>query len=288
MATTTPPMNISKVSMGSTCDERCSYSYQYNVSTTCVAHNYGPFIMMSYENGNTSPVLFNNEKYNITTIEVYSPSIHTFNNSLADAEIIIIHNSPETGKMLLVCIPIMSGNNANSIVTQSLREIVNKPLKTGDPSMSINIQDYNLNNVIPKKPFFYYISQTGKANVIVYSIGDAITLDANIITGLKTLIQATSNPLQPSEDNYLFYNHVGPKNMKGPGGGDGEIYIDCSPTGNSEETTDVDYKKTNSVETFDFSPYLTSDNIYIALYVLAFVLALYLINRFIVMLTTAK
>lgn len=281
------PMNISKVSMGGTCDERCSYSYQYNISTTCVATNYGSFIMLSYENGNTTPVLFNNIKYSVGNIEIYSPSIHTFNNNLADAEIIIVHTSIDTGAMLLVCIPIMSGTNSNPIITEVLNGVVTKPLKQGEPAMSINIPSYNLNSIIPSKPFFYYISQTAKANVIVYSIGDAITVGSTILTNLKTLVTQAQNPLQPSANNYLFYNNGGPKLMNTNGNMDGQIYIDCSPTGNSEETMDVDYNKTNPTETFDFSPYLTDENKTMAMYVLGFVVALFLINKLLTNLTTS-
>ena len=106
--------------------------------------------------------------------------------------------------------------------------------------MTLTLPNYNLNTIIPKKPFFYYISQTGNINVIVYDIGSGITVDTKILSGLKSLVTKAVMPLKPSINNYLFLNVTGPTTLsQGSKGNNGEIYIDCSPTGNSYDTTDV-------------------------------------------------
>jgi carbonic anhydrase len=281
------PMNISNVSMGGTCDERCSYSYNYDISTTCIASNYNTYISLSYDRGPTSPVIFNNVKYNVSNIEIYSPSIHDFNNKLADAEIIIVHTSAESGALFLVCIPCStSGNGTNDLVNTIFADIISKPLSHGEAPMTVSIPNYNLNNIIPKKPFYYYISQTGNMNVVVYDIPNGITVNANTLNNLKSLISQATMQIKPSIDNYLFYNKIGPTKLnKGNGStnNDGLIYIDCSPTGNSYDTTSVDFKKPSTFPNNDISNYFTTENIIIFLCFLFFLLVLIYMNQFFVM-----
>ena len=271
--------------MGGSCDERCAYSYQYDISTTCTATNVGQSIILGYDAGSTTPVLFNNIKYSITHLEIYSPSLHSYNNTLADAEIVITHTSQDTGSPLLVCIPITAGNDTNETVSTILADIVAKPLHSGDPSMAISLPNYNLNDIVPSKPFFYYISQTKNTNVIVYSIGDSIKVNSDTLEALKTLVSpATSGTLQPSEESYLFFNHTGPKKTSGGGGmSDGQIYIDCSPTGNSQVSKDVEFKKTPSTKPYAFDlgldSLMTPENIYMSIFVVIFVIMLYAINH---------
>lgn len=279
----TTPMNISKVSMGGTCDERCSYSYKYDTSTTCVATNYNSYISLSYDLGLTSPVIFNNIKYKVSNIEIYSPSIHDFNNKFADAEIVIVHTAVDSGSLLLVCIPCSSsGNGSNDLVNNIFKGLITKPLTRGQPPMTLTLPNYNLNTIIPKKPFFYYISQTGNINVIVYDIGSGITVDTKLLSGLKSLVNKAVMPLKPSINNYLFLNVTGPTTLSqgGSKGNNGEIYIDCSPTGNSYDTTDVTFEKNTPLSTYDISKYATAENITIFFCFLFFILILIYINKF--------
>jgi len=276
----TTPMNISKVSMGGTCDERCSYSYKYDTSTTCVATNFDTYISLSYDPGLTSPVIFNNTKYSVSNIEIYSPSIHDFNNQLADSEIVIVHTAVDTGALLLVCIPCTtSGNGSNDLVNNIFKDLINKPLSKGQPPMALTLPNYNLNRIVPKKPFFYYISQTGNMNVIVYDIQSGITVDTKTLSNLKSLLSQAVMPIKPSINNYLFMNETGPTTL-GQGGNNGEIYIDCSPTGNSYDTTDVEFQKQSPSSTYDISQYLTAENIIIFFCFLFFILILIYMNKF--------
>lgn len=272
-------MNISKVSMGGTCDERCSYQYQYDVSTTCTATNYKTYISLSYDSGLTSPVVFNNVKYNVTNLELYSPSLHEFNGKYAEAELIIVHTSLDSSNMLLVCIPcVTQGNNSNELITSLLKQICDKPLTIKQPTMQLSVSSlYNLNSIIPNQPFFYYISQTNSMSVIVYDIKDGITTNSEMITKLKQLIKAPSeSPIKESRNQYLFYNHKGPSMLGGyQKGKDDQIFIDCSPTGHSDETTDITVNKTTEN---DF--YLSGDTFVLFFCFLAFIIILLFFDKF--------
>ena len=53
--------------------------------------NMGELLRLTYDNSSVSPVLYNGQKYNVDKVMIVSPSIHMFNGSLADAEMIIQH-----------------------------------------------------------------------------------------------------------------------------------------------------------------------------------------------------
>jgi hypothetical protein len=92
---------------------------------------------------------------------------------------------------------------------------------------------------VPTSPFYYYEDDNGN-NIVVYGLQDAISISSVTISTLKTLIIAPTDIKYPKVD-YYYLNKNGP--MVGGGSGDGQIYIDCQPTGNTEDTTAVEYSK---------------------------------------------
>ena len=80
------------------------------------------------------------------------------------------------------------------------------------------------------KPFFNY--NAVNKEWVVFGIVDAIHLSYGTIQTLKNLVTA----MPPIMDGpKLYVNTTGPNHKVN----DGQIYIDCQPTGSSEETTDV-------------------------------------------------
>jgi hypothetical protein len=126
--------------------------------------------------------------------------------------------------------------------TQIITDIINgstqlKP-NSGE-AVSVKLNDYNLNSIVPTSPFYYYEDDNGN-NIVVYGLQDAISISSVTTNTLKTLITATTDIKYPAVD-YYYLNKNGP--TVGGGNGDGQIYIDCQPTGNSEDTTAVEYSK---------------------------------------------
>jgi len=239
-------MNISKQQMSGKCDEKCSYSFQYSTTANTNAKNFGSFISLTYDKATTPPVLFNSLKYDVASIELYSPSMHTFTNGPADGEIIILHTSSQSGAPLLVCIPIMSSGvaagNGSVILEKIVDAIVAKPLLQYQDAMSVPVNNFSLNSIVPKAPFFFYESAKDKANIVVYDVGNAIYCTTSKVNNLRALFSIpVTNPLQPGDD--LYYNSSGPKLSSIM---DDSIYIDCSPTGSSTETVDVTFKNPDS------------------------------------------
>lgn len=244
MATNTN-INISPKNITGKCDLKCAYGFKYPISNS-TAKNEGILINLSYENGPNTQVIYNNYKYLVNNINIVSPSIHTFNDASYPGEIIIYHNPVEGGNTLAVCIPFVSSSelsSASATITEIIKLVsINAP--SNGESTNLNLNNFTLQNIIPKKPYFAYTNEN--TDWIVFGSFDAIPLSSDTITTLQKIIQPYYLPTPGSE---LFYNQQGPN--KGLSLGDG-IYISCKPTGSSEENTEITYDK-NSTTAINFS-----------------------------------
>ena len=233
---TVQTINISSQNIYGDCDLKCSYNFKYNQSNS-VATNNGVFISLSYDKGTMSPVLYNNQKYNVSKINIYNPSLHTFNNNYVDAEFVIEHTPEMGGELLYTCIPIIESTNssdASNILSEIIQSVANNA-PTLNESTNLNISNFNLDIFVPKKPFFSYTGSAGLiGQVIVFGINYAIPMNIKILTLLKQI--TTPYPLTISGGN-VFFNKKGPNNVQINDG----IYISCQPTGSSNEETQVTY-----------------------------------------------
>jgi hypothetical protein len=239
-------INISKENIYGNCDLKCAYTFKYN-SSNSIATNNGISINLTYDKGNTSPVLFNNQKYFVSNIIIYSPSIHLFNNSQAPAELVIEHLPELGGEHLYVCIPIVQSSQsseASNNLSEIIQSISNNAPSTGETT-NLNMSNFNLTNFIPKKPFFNYTGQSGLiGQVIVFPLLEGIPLSKSLLENLAKIIQPSYMVITGGN---LFFNHDGPNSSSSSNEG---IYISCQPTGNSVEETDVytNSKSTTSVD----------------------------------------
>lgn len=237
-------INISSQNVVGKCDLKCSYSFKYAESNS-TAKNNGVSIGLTYDNRSIPPVFYNNEKYQVSNIMIVSPSIHMFNGSSMPGEIIIEHIPIKGGNQLNVCIPFSSSSessSASNILTDIIKKVATNAPSKGD-STNLNISNFTLQNIVPRKPFFAY--SNGTNDYIVFGSIDAIPLSSSTIETLQKIIKPF--PLAtPGGD--LFYNSKGP--ISGVQIGDG-LYISCQPTGSSEEETAVTYDKNTS--SVDFS-----------------------------------
>ena len=228
-------INISSQNITGDCNLKCAYSYDYpNSSTT--ARNEGFSISLSYDKANTSPVIYNTNKYEVDRIIILSPSIHLFNGNQTNAEIIISHRPVVSGPPLWVGIPvIVSGDStgASNLLNQIITAVSSNAPVQGE-STNLNISNFNLNNFIPaKKPLFSY--SQGPINWIVFGKENAIGLSQDSLNTLAKVIKPLPG-LQAPAGPLVFYNASGA--TKGLTGGD-QIYIDCQPVTTSDEQIDV-------------------------------------------------
>ena len=241
-------MNISKQDIFGKCDLKCAYNFDYLPSDT-ICTNSGTSIQLSYEKTSSAPVLFNNLKYNVNTIYIYSPSLHTFNGVTADAECIIEHLPVLDGDMFYVCIPIAKSTQTTTpgdIITNIITSVSNNAPSANETTV-LN-STFNLSEIVPNKPFMSYTGTSGlNGQVVVFSLVDAIPLSSDTLATLSKIIQPSTLTITGGN---LFVNPYGPNSSTAADG----IYISCKPTGTSDEETDVSFT-TNS--TFDFSSILS-------------------------------
>lgn len=243
--TNTSNINISTSNVTGNCDLKCSYSFKYNQSSS-TAKNNGIMISLSYDSSSVPPVIFNENKYIVENILITSPSIHTFDYNTMPGEICIIHTPEMGGNQLAVCIPFTSSSessNATQIITDIISTVSMNAPSDGD-STNLNM-NFSLQDIIPKKPYYYYQDTNTNLNFIVFGSNNAIPLSSSTISTLQKII----NPFPiPTPGTSLFYNSKGP--VSGVKVGDG-LYISCQPTGSTKDEVEVQYDTQSS--SFDFS-----------------------------------
>lgn len=232
-------IDISNKNISGKCDLKCAYNFNYEESNSTVT-NEGIILALTYDNNKTPPVTYNNQKYTVQGIAIVSPSIHTFNGTKTDAEIIIEHAPVKGGPMLLVAVPIKSSSessDASYLLTEIISTASTNCPNAGEKT-NLNISGFTLNKIVPTKPYYSY---TDNSNIdwIVFGILEAIPLNSNTLSTLQKIIKPNQIPMTGGK---LFINKSGPNSTKV---GDG-IYISCKPTGSSEEEVGVEYSKNST------------------------------------------
>lgn len=236
------PINISTTANVLSCEVFCSYMHQYKDSA-CTVTYYPDHLKLSYDATTSAAVTFNNEGYNVREIDIYAPSIHTYNGSSADAEMLIIHDG--AGKKLIVSIPLVQSSGGATLSSKNLDDIIGKfsttvdKTKTND-SQLINVQNYNMENFIPSSPYYFYMGGApfspcdGQYNFVVFDkTKSPVTIHADTLKTLTNMIQPSGIKAVTRSDYY--YNSSGPNVKPGSGGKKDEIYIECNPAGEDGE-----------------------------------------------------
>jgi len=278
------PIDININNISGKCDYKCNYNFYYNNSTT-QATNRGDYISLTYDYKNSPQVIFNSNSYNVKEIRIYYPSLHSYSSIKTDGEMIIIHSSNFNPKQLLVCVPIII-SNSTSKATEILDEIINtmssNAVKEGETT-SINISDFNLNDFVPKKPYYYYSGLelyqpcSSDTDYIVFdNSGQVINITSASYDKMKTFIKSNSYIISSIKTSY-YYNETGPDNSLN---NNGEIYINCSPVGNSDEEILVvsDNKLNPIILNIDYKNIVNSLYFQIIIGFLIFIGLIYLFN----------
>lgn len=281
-------MNISTSGITNYCYEKCAISFNYSTSSSCIVTNEGTSLLFSYDATNTTPVTFDNIQYNVSSINLYAPSLHLFNGSTTTAELVITHNTINGSDLLYICIPVNStSNNTCPILNTILNEVINTNIDTaGETTNNLVVDNYNLNQIVPYKSYFYYqqnrVNNTNYINnVIVYGLSDAIYINNHVLTGIVSYITPYTEVLFPSEPNLNF-------NSKGPSTNDigGDIYINCQPVDSSTEEVEVAFKQiaTSTISMKPFMKFLYSlgfnDTSIMILIAMSMIIVIYMILAF--------
>ena len=241
----TAPVNIdTNGGVTDTCSTKCELSFSYTDSS-CFAKNQGAYISLSYDHTKSTSVIYNLTSYTVSEVRIYWPSLHTYNGNRADGELIVIHNS-NTGKSpLFICIPIIKGSSTTTsatVLSTIISDLGKNAPKDGNKT-NVNIKKYNLNDFVPRKPFYTYIAtqpyapcSTTNNNYVVFAPSQGyVNITEATYKVLKEIIKPqtyTIKTISNEAKNLLAYNAKGPVSMNS----DSQIYIDCQPVGQSDES----------------------------------------------------
>lgn len=245
------PIDISSQKVSGKCDLKCEYNFKYP-NSSCVATNRKNYISISYDSFSSAPVKYNTIDYNVSEIRIYSPSMHSFDGQKTSAELVIIHISNKGTLPLLVCVPI-TNNNSRSSSSNILSTIINNislNAPSDGESTSVSLNDFSLDDFVPKKPFFSYTAIqpyqpcVGNVNFIVFSPKFSECYISNDSLGkLQKVI--VSNNFSSKKGPLLFINEKGPDQNTY----NDDIYIDCKPISKSDEQINVPQNNSNSFNT---------------------------------------
>jgi hypothetical protein len=270
-------INISAKNVDGKCDLKCALDFSYQTTPSLVTKNNGVLLSTTMDMVASPPVTFNTNKYIVSKLNIVYPSFHSFNGAKVPGEIMVVHTPVLGGPPLIICIPIIqSGNttNASHFIEKIIASAASKAPSNGETAL-INVSDFTLNELIPKKPYFSYKNDTG--DYVVFAQSFAVSLVESTINDLMSVVQPYTQTAQTGGG--IFFNKNGPNSGVQNSG----IYISCQPTGNSEKTVDVVYDSAGgSSEANSFSNWFTfalSSNIF--KYLIIFILLLigfYIIN----------
>ena len=224
------------------CSLKCRLNYKYGDSS-CSMTNWNLVLLIGYDG--VSDVVFNNVKYKPERIYIFKPSIHTYSGQPAEAEIFMFHSSNQGG--LIISIPIVIGAK----MTQGsylMKDLISAAPKQGERS-SPSIADYNANYLIPKSRYYTYEAPfiNSPCNSLLYQYVvfhpkyGALSISKETFKILDALVQPMYGVT--ASKGICAVNMIGTTNNGF--NGDGQIYIDCQPTGQSEE--EIVYKETGAV-----------------------------------------
>jgi carbonic anhydrase len=233
------PLNIES-NKASRCESKCIFMFNYTGNSHCVVDNKTTSLSITYDG--TGDIVFNGGTYLPTKMLLFKPSLHAFNGSRADAEVVIQHKATSSSALMLVCIPITSAAPV-TMATGILSTII-ETLVPDEPTTTVNINNFNAKFLIPTSSYYSYVGNdisTGQcdpnstAQMVVFHKRDgAIFLEQTTLDALSQLIQDTNTEAVEAAEGQLSVNIKGTKSNGFAG--EGQIYIDCQPTGVSEET----------------------------------------------------
>jgi carbonic anhydrase len=277
--TATAPIDINLSKVSGKCDFKCKYSFKYN-NSACVATNRGDYISLSYDKSSSPPVIYNSVGYDVQEVRIYSPSLHSYSGAKTDAELVIVHMSNSGSIPLLVCIPIKINNSMSTSAQlfSSIIETVSNNAPADGETTTVNTDNYNLSDLVPRKPYFSYTAtepyqpcSTTVDYVVFAPLNASLDITQETLDLFRTFM--IDNPYDVKTGTKFFYNEKGSEVSMG----NGEIYIDCQPVGSSEETVNV-VKNKESYHDLSFNDYLKNPFVKVFLGSLLFILILYFIK----------
>jgi hypothetical protein len=195
---------------------------------------------------------FNTETYTPMWVRIFKPSLHAYNGTQAEAELIIEHTSKASSLHgLLVCIPLASTGGSLSDAANLVEQIILKAPNIKNQSESGGIQNFTLNRIIPTAPYYTYTGPLPYDGCLPNSIYQYVVFHPND-KGALSISTAKMNMLdklisysfiKASKGKDVFFNSKGTSSYGLTG--EDQIYIKCQPTDTGDQEEKI-YKEPKS------------------------------------------
>ena len=209
------------------CEGKCTFSSSYNTTYIDKIENVKEvYLSFSIKQNQPGTVKYNSTSYTPTEVRVYQPSLHTYNKSTrADAEVIVVHKST-AGHLMYLCSPLTIGVNANKI-DGIIAQCAARAPSCGSVALHemIDIGEFVHNN-----PFYTYVGECGTRYIVYAPPTTAMYSKSshNVLTDILHDRKLSATVQRPIE--------VNPRGPMAAASGGTDLYIKCSPTGESGET----------------------------------------------------
>lgn len=209
-----------------------SKQYQYNYATSnTVVTKHDTYIKFDYESSNGVEIKFGDVSYKVEEVRLYRGSLTEYEVANVAAELIIHHIESQGGENLFVHIPIVSKENTVGDVNNYLKNTIKHIQSTSDKQI-ISGETLELNNFIKERPFFLWSSNNN--HTIFFSPSEQpISITKSVETTLNQLLNKPNVSHTPLDDSLILYNNTGSINLTKSDPDSDDIYIDCSPTGDT-------------------------------------------------------
>lgn len=205
--------------------------YQYNYATSnTVVTKHDTYIKFDFDSKDAE-IKFGDVSYKVEEVRLYRGSLTEYEGANVAAELIIHHIESDAEQDLFVHIPIVFKQNTVGDVNNYLENTI-KHIESTSDKQTISGQTLELNDFIKERPFFLWSS--GNNHRIFFSpTNHAIYIHKSVKEELEQLLDEPNVSHTPLDDSLILYNNTGSINLSKSDPDSDDIYIDCSPTGDT-------------------------------------------------------
>jgi len=237
--------NISSNNVAGNCNLKCDLAVNYP-PTSCPVYHESMGLTIKADATTVPPATYNSIKYIPDEMIIQTPSGLFYNEKRAVGDIMIRHHSSDYSSYLMIIIPIIESNSLTDVshFMSDIISAVSSAAPAVGNSTTVNMNNFSFGAFVPNKPFYTF--NVWSYNVVAFGLESALPLSKSNLATLTSFFKDSpykitdtyNNKDNPFKDVQIYKNTHGLSSIAA-----GDIYIDCKPVNESEETTNVPVKK---------------------------------------------
>jgi len=200
--------------------------------------NHGGYLSYHFQTPTDNIAKLDDETFYLNELQIYTPSLHTFNGSHQIGELLMIHYNSDNIFYLIISIPITQFGTSD-LGFNNLLNLTKTHINSTNDSFSQLVPELNMNHFIAKTEYYTYEGTmidncTTKAHYIVYDPTNFSLFieDSNLnkSTNPNTISMISDPSTRGVNETNYFINKNGPNYYLGD-----ETYMDCVAVNTSED-----------------------------------------------------